>query len=140
VAAVVVQPNAFEEPAHAAIVRACQEAWRRRLGALSARARERGERFQDLAERERERLRIAFAHCKNADSLRAALVDFWSRAGPIPTLQERWRELLPYLGPERWQLTRDLALLALVSYAAPEEQSTSTPPDSDGDTSSTAAS
>ncbi len=140
VAAVVVQPNAFEEPAHAAIVRACQEAWRRRLGALSARARERGERFQDLAERERERLRIAFAHCKNADSLRAALVDFWSRAGPIPTLQERWRELLPYLGPERWQLTRDLALLALVSYAAPDEQSTSTPPDSDGDASSTGAS
>lgn len=132
VAAVVVQPNAFADPAQAAIVQACQEAWRRRLGALSARAKERGERFQDLAERERERLRIAFAHCKNADSLRAALVDFWSRAGPIPTLQERWRDLLPYLGPERWQLTRDLALLALVSYAAPEEQPTPTQP-GDGD-------
>lgn len=133
VAAVVVQPNAFEEPAHAAIVRACQEAWRRRLGALSARAKERGERFQDLAEREREKLRIAFAHCKNADSLRAVLVDFWSRAGPIPTLQERWRELLPYLGPNHWQLTRDLALLALVSYAAPEERLTPPQPELDSD-------
>jgi|GEM_PF-426307 CRISPR-associated protein Cas8a1/Csx13 len=120
VAAMVSQPDAFTT-AEEAIVEACQEAWRRRLGALSERARTRGERFQDLVERERERLRIAFAHCKNAESLRAALIDFWSRAGTIPTLRERWREVLPYLGPERWQLTRDLALLALVSYAAQEE-------------------
>lgn len=132
----VVQADAFDEHAQVVIVQACQEAWRRRLGALSARARERGEHFQDLAERERERLRIAFAHCKNAESLRAALVDFWSRVGPIPALQERWRDLLPYLGPERWQLTRDLALLALVSYSPPEEEQTSV---TSGDASSSPA-
>lgn len=123
IAAMVTKEDAFSNKAEEAIVKACQEAWRRRLGALSERARSRGERFQDLAERERERLRIAFAHCKNAETLRAALVDFWSRAGPIPILHEHWRDILPFLGPERWQLARDLALLALVSYAPQEDRS-----------------
>ena len=47
------------------------------------------------------------------------MTDFWSRAGaPIPELQRGWQSVLPYLSEERWQLGRDLALLALVSYTA----------------------
>lgn len=121
--AVVRQSGAFDERAAELIVGACHEAWRRRMGALAERAGERGESFRDLANRERERLRVAFAHCKNAATLRATLTDFWSRAGPIPELQEGWQAILPYLTDAGWQMARDLALLALASYAAPGEQS-----------------
>ncbi len=130
VAAVVQQPNAFDESAQTAIVEACQQAWRRRLGALAERANQSGERFEDLADRERERLRVALVHCKNADTLRATLVDFWARAGaPLPALQTGWQAVIPYIGADRWQLARDLALLALASYAGeaagtPEQQTT----------------
>jgi CRISPR-associated protein Cas8a1/Csx13 len=119
--AMVAEPEAFDSRAAETIVRACHETWRRRLGALAERSRGSGESFQDLAERERERLRVSFVHCKNATTLRAVLTDFWSRAGgTIPELQQGWLEVLPYLIDERWQLARDLALLALASYAAPE--------------------
>jgi len=65
---------------------------------------------------------VDFVHCKNAASLRATLTDFWSRGGgAIPELQHGWQLVLPYLTEERWQLARDLALLALVSYAAPSK-------------------
>jgi CRISPR-associated protein Cas8a1/Csx13 len=100
------------------IVRACHEAWRRRQGALGEEARERGVRFEDLVDRERERLRIAFRNSRNAETLRAVLTDFWSRAGPNSILQEDWRVVLPYLSEERWQQARDLALLALASYSS----------------------
>jgi len=106
------------------LVRACQEAWRRRLGALGERARRQGLSFGDLAGREYERVRISFARCKSAALLRQTLTDFWSRAGgPLPDLQEDWPDVLPFLN-ERWRDARDLALLALASYKpqTPEER------------------
>lgn len=99
----------------ARLVRACQEAWRRRLGALGERARSQGTPFDRLAAREYERVRISFARCKNAAMLRQTLTDFWARAGSLPELQESWPEVLPLLG-DRWRDGRDLALLALASY------------------------
>lgn len=117
-AEMVSRSDMFDQAGAETVVRACHEAWRRRMGALSERARERGESRRDLISRELERLRIDFAHCKNVASLRATLTDFWARAGsPLPSLQEGWRAVLPYLTDERWQEARDLALLALVSYA-----------------------
>lgn len=100
----------------ARLVRACQEAWRRRLGALGERARSQGLSFPDLARREYERVRISFTRCKNANMLRQTLTDFWARAGaPLPDLQEAWPTILPLLD-SRWKDARDLALLALASY------------------------
>jgi CRISPR-associated protein Cas8a1/Csx13 len=108
----------------ARLVRACHDAWYRRLGALSQRARDHGLSFRDLRSREHERMRINLARCKSAAMLRQTLTDFWSRAGsPLPELQEAWPELLPLLG-ERWRDARDLALLSLASYkgrGTPEE-------------------
>ena len=77
----VADPDALGSKGAETIVRACHEAWRRRMGALIERAESRGERFYDLIDRERERLRISLAHCKNAATLRGVLTDFWSRAG-----------------------------------------------------------
>jgi len=39
-----------------------------------------------------------------------------SRAGINPVLQNEWQQLLPLIAGDRWQLARDLALLALASY------------------------
>ena len=41
----------------------------------------------------------------------------------MPTLMESWQTLLPVLCDERrWQLNRDLALLALASYKSPRKK------------------
>jgi CRISPR-associated protein Cas8a1/Csx13 len=118
IAEMVSRSDMFDQAGAETVVRACHEAWHRRMGALSARARVRGESARDLISRERERLRIDFAHCKNVASLRATLTDFWARAdSSLPSLQQGWRDVLPYLTDARWQEARDLALLALVSYA-----------------------
>jgi hypothetical protein len=42
-------------------------------------------------------------------------------------LSTHWRDILPKLADDRWQLTRDLALLALASYGGRgEEEKTDT--------------
>jgi CRISPR-associated protein Cas8a1/Csx13 len=99
----------------ATLVRAVQEAWRRRLGELNEQAQQSGTSRERLFEREYERVRISFARCKNAAMLRQTLTDFWARAGAQPALQDGWAQLLPLLAG-RWQEARDLALLALASY------------------------
>lgn len=105
----------------AIFVRACHEAWRRRLGALAERASSNGLDAKPLFKREFERQRVSFARCKNQATLREVMTDFWSRARGLPVLQEGWLTLLPFLG-ERWQEGRDLALLALASYRGKTEE------------------
>ena len=98
-------------------VDACHEAWRRRLAALFTRARDEHLNRQDLISREFEAQRIAFARCKNAATLRAAVTDFWARSGnSLAPLRTGWKDVLPFLHEDRWQEGRDLALLALASY------------------------
>jgi CRISPR-associated protein Cas8a1/Csx13 len=109
----------------------CHEAWRRRLGKLSKRAGEetkahshlpkeqydkiRKALFGRLASGDYEKLRVSLVRCKNAESLRAAVTDFWARAGSLPSLHEGWVAVLPLLD-EDWRKARDLALLSLASY------------------------
>lgn len=75
-----------------------------------------------------ERLRIALAGAKTANDARNVLCNLFSRAGRVPTLIDGWRAILPKLAYSRWQLTRDLALLALASYGgkgeAPDQPNT----------------
>jgi CRISPR-associated protein Cas8a1/Csx13 len=118
---VIQDASAITDPGAKAIVHACHEAWRRRLGQLSEEVKRGRFEFATLVERERERWRVALVGCRNLAALRATLTNFWARAGaPIPVLQEHWQEILPYLTEMRWQEARDLALLALVSYARDE--------------------
>ncbi len=107
----------FDEERDRIVVRACHEAWRRRLGQLGERARREGASFTDLARREFERVRVRFARCKNAATLRETLTDFWARAGgSIADLRTGWQEILPLLDEKNWRRAKDLALLALASY------------------------
>jgi CRISPR-associated protein Cas8a1/Csx13 len=65
---------------------------------------------------EYDRWRLAFGGSKTAQQFRNALCDLFSRAGNNLVLRESWMKVLPFLDA-RWQLGRDLALLALASYA-----------------------
>lgn len=96
------------------LVEALHLAIRRRYGALASRTKP-GERIP--FDREFERMRTGLMRCKNAQTLRAELADFFARGGINHTLQENWRELLPLLSGGDWQRARDLALFALASYS-----------------------
>lgn len=63
------------------------------------------------------RIRTGLGRCKNAESFREFITDFWSRAGRIPTLQAHWQDLMELVMDDKcWKKARDLALLALASY------------------------
>jgi CRISPR-associated protein Cas8a1/Csx13 len=106
----------YDHPRERVLIETCHEAWRRRLGQLGDRARREHASFNRLASGEYEKQRTTFARCKNAATLRAALTDFWSRAGSLPSLQANWAAILPLLEEDQWRKARDLALLALASY------------------------
>jgi CRISPR-associated protein Cas8a1/Csx13 len=104
------------EQAEEVLVRSIHTAIRQRFGRIAEESPNPAAR-QNRWDGERERWRLAFWGAKTPDQIRAALADLWSRAGTNPELQERWREILPLLRPDKWQMARDLALVALASYA-----------------------
>ncbi|MDZ8261046.1 type I-MYXAN CRISPR-associated Cas8a1/Cmx1 [Nostoc sp. ChiQUE01b] len=96
-------------------VQACHEAIKFTYGQISEQAKKRGE--VPNFDRETVRMRTGLSRCKNSDTFREFITDFWSRAGKIPTLQEHWQELMEFvLVDKNWKKSRDLALLALASY------------------------
>ncbi len=110
--------EAFPDGSERTFVTACHEAWRRRMGQLSERARRERTSFRDLVDRDFMRLRTSFSRAKNAATLRETIADFWSRAGsPLPSLQNGWSDILPLLDDKNWRKAKDLALLALASYS-----------------------
>jgi CRISPR-associated protein Cas8a1/Csx13 len=83
---------------------------------------------------EYDRWRLAFAGAKTADQFRHSLCDLFGRAGVNSVLREQWREVLPMLDAGHWQLTRDLAMLALASYKGKgAEETTDTEEQSTGE-------
>ena len=76
---------------------------------------------------EYERLRLALSGAKTADTFRNAICDLFARAGRSEPLQNHWQELLPLLHDDRWQLSRDLSLLALASYKGKGDESLTAP-------------
>lgn len=120
-------------------VKACHEAWRARLGQLFESECQRlnlprGSLPEDagrrLVQRERDRFRAAVTRCKNAATIRETITDFWARSGSLPTLRQHWDAVLPLFDEEHWQVARDLALLALASYASERTEDEEQPKDS----------
>ncbi len=114
----------LDSEAQRAFVEACHEALRRNYGIASERAS--GEKVDAGARlsKEYDRWRYAFSKAKNAAAFREVVTDFWSRGGGNASLKESWRAVLPMLTGPDWKLGRDLALLALASYARPEQPQT----------------
>ncbi|TBR56598.1 type I-MYXAN CRISPR-associated Cas8a1/Cmx1 [Westiellopsis prolifica IICB1] len=96
-------------------VQACHEAIKFTYGQIYEQTKKRGE--VPNFDRETVRIRTGLGRCKNSDTFREFITDFWSRAGKIPTLQEHWEELMEFvMADKNWKKSRDLALLALASY------------------------
>lgn len=81
-------------------------------------------------DRFRERLRLSLVGAKTADQCRTAICTLFGTANDTranPELRSGWQVLLPLLAdPREWQQARDLALLALASYAGQEDESQDT--------------
>ena len=117
------------------IVRAVHEAMRCRYGRIAAENAGKQAAMKNRMTREYERQRLAFVGAKTADALRHALADLWSRAGSNSVLRESWPHILPLLSNTKWQLTRDLALIALASYQGKEQENIDlTETEEDGET------
>lgn len=119
-----VENASYDDENERTFIGVCHESWRRRLGKLGKRAATENTSFSSLVKKEAEKLRTSLARSKNADTLRETVVDFWARAGANEKLQgEGLINLLPLFNEKNWRKTRDLALLALISYKPqnPEE-------------------
>lgn len=108
----------FAHPGERAIVQAVHEALRSRYGQIADENKGNPVVMKKRWEGEYDRWRLAFAGAKTADQFRAALVDLFSRGGGNKVLRQAWETILPLLNDRHWQLSRDLALLALPSYAS----------------------
>lgn len=113
---------AWEDRGESAIVRAVHESLRRRLGAIASETKGKMGTMKNRMTGEFDKWRLAFAGAKTDDQFRHALCDLFARSGMNPVLQESWKEILPWLTSARWQLTRDLSLLALASYTGAGEK------------------
>lgn len=119
-----VENASYDDESERVFISICHESWRRRLGKLGKRAMTENTSFSSLVKKDAEKLRTALARSKNAETLRETVVDFWARAGANATLQgDGLINLLPLFNEKNWRKTRDLALLALISYKpqTPEE-------------------
>lgn len=100
-------------------VQVCHEAIKFTYGKIAEQAKNRGE--VPNFDRETVRIRTGLGRCKNAQSFREFITDFWSRAGKLPTLQAHWQDLMAFVMQEYyWKKSRDLAMLALASYPGKE--------------------
>jgi len=106
----------WKEQGESTVVRAVHEAIRRRYARIAEENKNNPVAMKNRWSGEYDRWRLAFAGAKTVDQFRHALCDLFSRAGLNPVLQKEWEHILPMLSPQRWQLARDLALLALASY------------------------
>jgi len=94
-------------------VQACHEAISYTYGQLSDRAKKKKE--IPNFDRETTKIRTGLGRCKNANTFREFISDFFARAGKLPTFQAHWTELMNLILHD-WKKSRDLALLALASY------------------------
>lgn len=102
----------WSEPSHRLFVQAFHEALSYTYGQLSSRTQADEQiRFDKVNERFRTRL----SRCKTPKDVREFVMDFWARAGRLPTVQDNWEEFMRLMTND-WKAARDLALLALVSY------------------------
>jgi CRISPR-associated protein Cas8a1/Csx13 len=107
---------AWQDQGESAVVRAVHESLRRRFGAIASENKGKTGTMKNRMTGEFDKWRLAFAGAKTADQFRHSLCDLFARSGMNSVLREKWESILPWLSTGRWQLTRDLALLALASY------------------------
>jgi len=119
----------WDHEGEASIVRAVHIALRQRYGQIASDSS--GPTMRKRFEKEYDKWRLGFAGAKTPDQFRNAICDLFSRAGGNAELKVAWPAVLPLLHDSRWNLTRDLTLLALASYQGKETPDSAPIPDSD---------
>ena len=100
-----------------AIVLAVHQAIKQRLGQIASENKGKQGAMKNRMQGEFDKWRLAFSGSKTPDQFRKSLCDLFGRAGINPVLKEHWKAILPWLSSQtKWQLARDLSLLALASY------------------------
>ena len=100
-----------------AIVLAVHQAIKQRLGQIAGENKGKQGVMKKRMQGEFDKWRLAFSGSKTPDQFRKSLCDLFGRAGINPVLKEHWAAILPWLSSQtKWQLARDLSLLALASY------------------------
>jgi len=106
----------WQDRGESTVVKAVHEAMRHRYGQIADENKGSPVAMKKRWTGEYDRWRLAFAGAKTPNQFRFSLCDLFSRAGVNSILKEQWPGLLPMLDSRHWELTRDLALLALASY------------------------
>lgn len=115
---VMIEKVPWQDQGEGAVVRAVHEAMRCRLGAIAEENKSNAVARKKRSQAEFDKWRLAFTGSKTIDQFRKALCDLVSRAGANKVLRTHWEQVLPWLSDQsKWQLTRDLSLLALSSYS-----------------------
>jgi CRISPR-associated protein Cas8a1/Csx13 len=109
-------PTVWNSDSEKTIVKAVHVAMRSRFRQIAKENQGNPVARKNRSTREKERWRLAFVSSKTPNQFRGALCDLFSKAGSNSVLQESWIEIISLLDDDHWQLARDLALLALVSY------------------------
>ena len=124
--AMVTDKRVWDDDAESLVVKAVHEAISYRLGQIRAETdgdRPLSQATKNRWDKFRERLRLELAGAKTLGQVRFALCDLFSRAGRLPSLKDGWEMMLPMFSNEKWQQTRDLALLACASYSGKDTDS-----------------
>ncbi len=110
-----------------AVIRAFQEAWKYKMGALGERARNEGLDFRRLVEVERERTRNDILRTKTSEMLASWFMRFCAdatRGSSLATLREKGESIRKFIFNSRnFERFQNLCLFALVSYASDEAKS-----------------
>jgi CRISPR-associated protein Cas8a1/Csx13 len=106
--------------AHELFIKACHEALSIIYAKLYSRASE--EDFVQI-EKEKERIRIGLMRCQSYKAFRHFMASFLTKAGSNSVYVNHEQKLTPLVThPKNWELSRDLALLALVSYKSKKQK------------------
>jgi CRISPR-associated protein Cas8a1/Csx13 len=119
----------WDETGERMVVQAVHEAMRMRYGQIADENKGKPAAMKNRMKGFRERLRLDLAGAKTEALVRFALMDLFSRGGNNSVLREGWQQVLPIIRKD-WHLVRDLALLALVSYAGKDSDDTENQPES----------
>jgi CRISPR-associated protein Cas8a1/Csx13 len=107
----------WDDTGEKAIVLAVHQAIKQRLGQIASENKGKQGVMKNRMQGEFDKWRLAFSGAKTPDQFRGSICDLFGRAGINPVLKEHWVSILPWLSsPTKWQLARDLSLLALASY------------------------
>ncbi len=110
----------WDTEAHELFIQVCHEALSRIYAKLYSQAKEND--YVQI-ERENERIRSSLLRCQNHKAFRHFMASFLTKAGSNSIYVNHEKKLTPLITyPKNWELSRDLVLLALVSYKTKKQK------------------